>query len=292
MENQIGVIVDSFQLGLKEGIRKAREIGAAGIQIYAVEGEMSPENLTAGKRREILDYIKSYGLVVSALCGDLGGHGFQDAGENMLKIEKSKKILELARDLETKVVTTHIGIIPEDKSSRIFSDMQEACSKLCEVAKSIDGYFAIETGPEPAKRLKNFLQMLPNKRVCVNFDPANMVMVTGDDPVQGVYTLREYIVHTHVKDGIQNKHIDPRVVYGFLGFEGMQHDKISAMVSSGEYFREVPLGKGSVDFKAYFSALNDLGYKGFLTIEREVRDNPVKDISDAVIFVKQILNAL
>ena len=27
-------------------------------------------------------------------------------------------------------------------------------------------------------------------------DPANFVMVTGDDPVQAIYTLKDYIVHT------------------------------------------------------------------------------------------------
>ena len=27
-------------------------------------------------------------------------------------------------------------------------------------------------------------------------------MVTGDDPVQAVYNLKDYIVHTHVNDGV------------------------------------------------------------------------------------------
>jgi L-ribulose-5-phosphate 3-epimerase len=73
---KIGVMVDSFRLGLMEGIQKAKEVGASGIQIYAVSGEMAPENLTASRRKEILDVIRSNGLEVSALCGDLGGHGF------------------------------------------------------------------------------------------------------------------------------------------------------------------------------------------------------------------------
>jgi len=40
---QIGVMVDSFRLELEDGIRKAREVGAAGIQIYATYGRMAPE---------------------------------------------------------------------------------------------------------------------------------------------------------------------------------------------------------------------------------------------------------
>ena len=51
-------------------------------------------------------------------------------------------------------------------------------------------------------------------------------------------------------------------------------------------FIELPLGEGDVDFPAYFKALNDIGYKGFLTIEREVGDDPEKDIGNAVNFLK------
>ena len=49
------------------------------------------------------------------------------------------------------------------------------------------------------------------------------------------------------------------------------------------------MGTGSVDFKSYLKALDDIGYKGFLTIEREVGDDPAADIKTAVDFLtKQI----
>lgn len=284
--NPIGVIVDSFGVGVREGLKKAREAGAEGVQIYAVSGEMDPENLTAADRRELRDYIASLGLEISALCGDLGGHGFQDKTQNPAKVEKSKRILDLALELGTGVVTTHIGIVPEDKSGEVYSSMQEACRELNDYARSADAYFAIETGPETAARLKGFLDSLGGKGVSVNFDPANMVMVTGDDPVEGVKLLRDYIVHTHVKDGIRLREVDPRAVYGALGFEPMDHAKIAQMVSSGEFFREVPLGEGKVNFDAYFAALNEIGYKGYLTIEREVGSRPEEDIRKAVQFIQ------
>ena len=68
----------------------------------------------------------------------------------------------------------------------------------------MNAYFAIETGPETAAHLKSFLDTLSTNGVSVNFDPANMVMVTGDDPAEGASCLlKDYIVHTHVKDGIR-----------------------------------------------------------------------------------------
>lgn len=285
--NKIGVIVDSFGVGVKEGLLKAKDVGADGVQIYAVKGEFDPANLTAAARKEWKAYIASLGLEISALVGDLGGHGFQDPAQNKAKIEKSKRIMELGLELGTNVVTTHIGIVPEDTNSPIYRTMHEACVELSRYADSMGAYFAIETGPERAVHLKSFLDGLGSKGVAVNFDPANMVMVTGDDPVQGVYALKDYIVHTHAKDGIKLGPVDPRDVYGEYGYETeLDHDKIAEMAENGPTFREVPLGEGSVDWNGYLQALNDIGYKGYLTIEREVGSQPEADIRLAVNFLK------
>lgn len=286
LNNKIGVIVDSFGVGVREGLKKAKEVGADGVQIYAVSGEMDPAVLTGSKRKELRSYIDDLGLEISALCGDLAGHGFQDAEANPEKVEKSKRILDLAVELGTNVVTTHIGIVPDDKNGRIYDAMQRACEELGVYAKSMNAYFAIETGPEPAAHLKSFLDTLSTNGVSVNFDPANMVMVTGDDPVAGVKLLKDYVVHTHVKDGKRLREVDPRDVYGFLGYGAMDHEKIAEMASSGAAFEEVPLGEGKVDFPAYFAALQEIGYKGYLTIEREVGSNPEEDIRKAVQFIK------
>lgn len=286
LTNKIGVIVDSFGVGVKAGLVKAKEVGAEGVQIYAIAGEMDPANLDAAARKELKAYIESLGLEISAICGDLGGHGFQDKSVNAEKVEKSKRIMDLAVELGTNVVTTHIGIVPDDRNGEVYETMYQACEELSQYASSMNAFFAIETGPEPAAHLKSFLDTLSSKGVSVNFDPANMVMVTGDDPVEGIKLLKDYIVHTHVKDGIRYKEVDPRAVYGALGYEPMDHAKIAQMVTSGEFFKEVPLGEGKVDFNAYFVAVQEIGYTGYLTIEREVGEQPETDIRKAVEFIK------
>ncbi len=287
MNNKIGVIVDSFRAGVREGLIKAKQVGADGVQIYAVSGEMDPVTLSPAQRREWRSFIEYLGLEVSALVGDLGGHGFQDARENGWKVEKSKRILDLAAELGTNVVTTHIGIVPEDENGAIYDAMLEACEELSRYANGLGAYFAVETGPETASTLKRFLDKLSVKGVAVNFDPANMVMVTGDDPVQGVRTLKDYIVHTHAKDGIRLRETDPRNIYGSLGYEPMDHENIASLAEEGEFFREVPLGEGSVDWPAYLRALQEIGYAGYLTIEREVGTRPEEDIALAVRFLRQ-----
>lgn len=283
---QVGIMVDSFCLNLYEGIKKAKEIGGEGVQIYAVEGDMSPENLTPMQRREILDLIVSNGLVVSALCGDLGGHGFTRVEDNKWKIEKSKRIMDLAMDLECNVVTTHIGVIPEDNGHKRWKILQGACEKLGEYGDSTGAYFAIETGPETAIVLKSFLDSLYSNGVKVNMDPANLIMVADDDPVEAVYTLKDYIVHTHAKDGLMIKRTDPEIIYNFFAEGGIEDIHLE------EYFKETPLGEGCVDFDRYLKALNEIKYRGFLTIEREVGENPEGDIKKAVKYLQSKLGEL
>ena len=278
---KIGVIVDSFRIDIREAVKKAKEVGADGIQVYTTRGPMAPENLNSQQRKEFLDYVTSHGLVISALCGDLG-KGFANKEENPKLIEKSKRIMDLAKDLNTNVVTTHIGVVPEDPNHPRWAIMQEACEELAEYADSVGAYFAIETGPETSAVLKKFLDSLKSKGVRVNLDPANLVMVTGDDPVQAVYNLKDYIVHTHAKDGIMLRKGNPEVIYGMLEEE----------IQAGASFKEVPLGEGSVNFKEYLKALNSIGYNGFLTIEREVGENPEKDIRTAVEFLKKTISEL
>lgn len=278
----IGVMVDSFKTEFKTAVSKAREIGAEGLQMYCTKGDFAPENMTAEKIAEILDIVKSNGLKFSAICGDLG-QGFGNAERNKENVEKSKRIMELAKELECNIVTTHIGVVPADKTAERYKIMQEACRELADFADSLSSHFAIETGPEIAVTLKEFLDSLGSKGVAVNLDPANFVMVTGDDPVQAVYTLKDYIVHTHAKDGVQLKKSNPEFIYRVL-------HPIPEEYSQGGFYKEVPLGTGSVPFPAYLKALEDIGYKGFLTIERECGEDPAKDIKTAVDYLTKVIS--
>lgn len=276
----IGVMVESFRLPYREAVEKAASLGAKGLQIYMTQGDMSPEQLNEKKVRELLDIAKSYGLSFSAVCGDFG-QGFSDPELNKINIERSKRVMEFAKILETDIVTTHIGVVPSDSNHPRYQIMQEACRTLAEYADSMNSHFAVETGPETADVLKGFLDSLNSKGVAVNLDPANFVMVTGDDPVKAVHTLKDYIVHTHAKDGIKLLDVKPEIIYGI--------EKADEEAAWDVAFKEMPLGKGNVDFKNYLKALEEIGYRGYLTIEREVGDDPISDIKTAVNYLNNII---
>ncbi len=262
---KIGVIPDCFRLPIKQGIKKTAELHLNGIQPYAVSGDISPEQLTKTGRNELKKFVDDLGLEISALVGDFG-YGFTNPKTLDWVVKKSKGVIDLAFDIGVKIVTTHIGVVPENKNDTGWKMMAQSLPEIGTYAYNKGIVLATETGPEPASMLKEFLDFINNPGIKVNYDPANLVMVAGDDPVKGVQTLRNYIVHTHAKDGIK-----------------LPNDE-----KGNKKWEEKPLGEGNVDFPKYLKAMKEIEYNGFFTIEREVGNNPERDIIKARDFLRSL----
>lgn len=278
---KIGVITDCFKLPLDESLCLAGKLGFDGVQIYATTGEFSPQVLTEQRKAELKALLAENGLTVSALCGDMGGHGFEIAEDNKERIEKTKAIIELAAEFGAPAVTTHIGVIPADTAAPRYEAMLSAMCECGKYAAERGITLAIETGPETPKTLFGFLEKTEGG-VGVNLDPANLVMVTGEDPCEAVRLLGKYIVHTHAKDGKMLKRTDPEIIYAHFADGGIE------ALNVADYFIETPLGEGDVELEAYLAALKSIGYEGFLTIERETGDDAIADITLARDVLKRL----
>lgn len=280
---KIGVMLESLRKGsFREGVEAVAALGLDGIQVYCVDWSELNYKISSEKAKEYLDIVKSNGLVFSALCGDFAT-GFLDGEKNPEIVDKSKRVLEVAKMLECDVVTTHIGTLTDEETKKK-EDARKACRELALFADSMGSAFAVETGPEMATTLCNFLDSLGAGGVRVNFDPANLVMVAGDRPETAVKTLGKYIVHTHAKDGIKLNDGTKKDLNVVVGGEAKDHD---ALLGMGKTYLELPLGEGDVNFDTYLPALASTGFDGFLTIEREVGANPEADIAMAVQFLRE-----
>ena len=89
-----------------------------------------------------------------------------------------------------------------------------ACHGLCLNILTVNAQALTEAAhTEVLDTLGDFLDSLNSTGVAVNLDPANLRMVTGDDPVKAVHRLKKYIVHTHAKDGNRLAVGDPEIIY-------------------------------------------------------------------------------
>ncbi len=278
---KIGVLVESFKTDFETSLLKARSLGIDGIQLYVTSGENDFRVFNDAKKQRFDSLISKYSMQISALCGDLGGHGIMEEEENKTKLPDMKKIIKMANMLNVGVVTTHIGTIPSDKGEHRYEIMCSAARELGKYAADMGVVLAIETGPEKPEILKGFIEDAGANGLGVNLDPANLVMVTGVQAHHAVNVLGKYIVHTHAKDGVMLKQTEPRIIYDFFAYGGIEDLRL------GEYFKEEPLGKGDVMWDEYLQSLKNIGYNGYLTIERECGDTPEDDIKLAVDFLKK-----
>ena len=280
---KIATLADWFGVGLIEGIRESHRCGAEGVQIYAAD-EFDPRSVSKDTIAEVIKTAKEEKQTVTALCGELGGYGFEIAEDNKDKISYIKKALELADKLDCRIVTTHIGVVPSDPSVPRYQVMLDAMAECGEYAKKMGSYLAVETGPEAIATLRGLLEMCGGG-VGINYDPANLVMVGADDEVQGVRTGGEFIVHTHAKDGRSLQKIVPEEFYHNFAKGGLEWSRSCLCCE------ETPLGEGNVRWVPYLHALQEVGYDGYLTIEREVT-NGAEDIRMAVGFLQDVLKKL
>ena len=257
---KVGAFLSSFRLDFKSALEKAQEIGLAGMQLSSLGNEINVEEISDNKAAEICRMFKDHNLVISSVCGDIGGFALEDETEARKHVESTKRIMENTKLLGASIVQTHIGFIPEDFNDKKVIIMRKCLEDIGRYGEKIKVSLATETGPELALTMKRFLDTIKIPTIKVNYDPANLVM-NGFDCIGGVYELKDYIIHTHAKDGRK-----------------MPDEK-------GR--KEQPLGRGEVNFPEYIKALDEIGFNGFYVIEREVGENPVADITEAKHFLDQ-----
>lgn len=255
---KIGVFADNLGLPVREGVEKAAELGAACFQVFTTRGELLPERLTAEGRRDFKRFYEALGLELSATCCDFFT-GFVEAEKNPERIARTKPQIDLAADLGVGVITTHIGVIPEDEGEPAWSAAMSALEEIGAYAQARGVVFATETGPEPGPVLARLIERVQTDAVRVNFDPANFIYY-GFDLWEAVEALAPYVVHTHAKDAVRG--------------------------AEGQPGREVPLGQGEVDWPRYVGALQAAGYNGAFVIEREGGDDRIGDVRRAIAFLK------
>ncbi len=249
---KVGVMLDSLRKPtFEENASFAARIGADGFQMYYNGAKLLTSEQIAAQQA----HLEKCNLTAAAICGDIGG--WEDPSKFEERLERTRIIMDYTRDLGAKVVTSHIGRIPEDVNAPVYQQLLKAMEAVGRLAGERGLTYAIETGPETTAVLREFLDRLDGG-VGVNFDPANLVMAGySKNGADSVAVVAPYIVHTHAKDGTPAEH-------------------------------ETPLGEGGVDFHAWLTELKRNGYKGFLTIERECGDDPAADCKNAMAFLRKV----
>jgi L-ribulose-5-phosphate 3-epimerase len=159
----------------------------------------------------------------------------------------------IAVALGLKLVTFHAGFVPHDPADPDYAKMLGRLAAVSKIFGDQGIVVGLETGQERAEELAQLLNALNDPNVCINFDPANMLLYGKGDPILALRLLSPWIGQVHIKDAVTSR----------------------VPEAWGE---EVPVGTGEVNWHDFFSVLAQANYKGDLVIEREAGNQRLTDI--------------
>jgi sugar phosphate isomerase/epimerase len=257
---KIGVRLESLGLPLRPALEAARQMGVSGVQVDAV-GDLDPRRLSQTGRREFRTLLKAHNLELSAVgCPMRRGLDVPEAQEE--RIDFLRQALTLAFDLGPRIVIAEVGRIVDDAKDPRHVLMTEALEALGRQGDRCGSVLAIETGLESGAALRKFLGLFDTGGLGANLDPANLLM-HGYDPYDSARALREKVVHVHAKDARES--------------------------GASRQAQEVPLGHGDIDWLTFAATLEEIDYRGYVTVERESGDNRVADVAAGVQFLRRMV---
>jgi sugar phosphate isomerase/epimerase len=197
------------------------------------------------RRKTCISHLKQVIKISSMLGVNLvgtfvGGRPDKSPPENMKEIGKEfRGILAFAEDMGVRV-------------------MIENCPMIGWKKPGVPGNYAYS--PELWEAL---FHEVPSPNFGINFDPSHLVWL-GIDYLKAVQDFGSRIFHAHAKDC----EISPEGLFRF----GVYGEQLGSDPRHPGWWRYRIPGKGSVDWKAFSSALRNAGYDDVLSIELEDPD--------------------
>ena len=265
----IGVFA-SIDAGLGVHLDVAQELKVPTVQVHAPhQGTRNPAAAEA-----FLARCRAAGITVTCVFGGFEGESYADIATTARTVglvpeatrdaraQEMKEIADFTRQLGCNTVGMHIGFVPEDRNSASYKGLLDCTRDLLDHVAANGQQLNLETGQESADHLLEFIADVGRPNLFINFDPANMILYGTGDPIEALRKVGHLVRSVHCKDAKWT-----------TGRRGV------------DWGSEVPLGDGDVGMETYLRTLQEVGYSGPLTIEREIahdRTRQKADIGQAV----------
>ena len=182
------------------------------------------------------------------------------------RLEYLRKCVDFADVIGARIVTFHMGFLPEDPGGEAYRAMLSAVTDIAGHAAKKKVTISLETGQETGQQLAAFLDKITVARVGVNFDPANLVIYGVDSPSKALTHVLSRVTSVHVKDALLPD-------------------------TPGTMGREVRPGEGRAELAECLRMLRDSGFAGALIIEnyvaRGLKTDPMDELRRATAFLRQ-----
>jgi sugar phosphate isomerase/epimerase len=238
IRNPLGLRLDPDR-PVRDQIYEAARLGARGVVLDAI-GDLAPQRLGETGRRELRHILRTVELKLIALSLPTR-RPFDTTDQLDDRLRRADAAFAMAFELGTNLVLARIGPIPPEDDTARREVFTGAVRELALRADHRGVRLGIETGSDPGEKLKPFLDSLALPALAASIDPANLLQV-GIDPVQTVRELAEWVAHAYANDATGTTRTAAPNPRGF-GFP-----------------------PGALDWEEFLGSLEEIGYRGFLTV--------------------------
>ncbi|WP_026994774.1 sugar phosphate isomerase/epimerase family protein [Flectobacillus major] len=263
--------------------------GNADARRYAGVTHIDVENLTTEKVAYIQNYVQQKGIYISAL-GYYPNPLDPNTQQAQFYVEHIKKIIRAAAQLEIPVVNTFIGRDPSKNIAYNLDKYQETWPEIVLLAESLGVKIGIENCPmfftddewPGGKNLATtpviwdkMFNIIPSATLGLNYDPSHLLWQQMDY-TRPIYDYKERLHHIHLKDA--------KVYQEKL-------NRVGIMANPLEYHSPKLPGLGDINWGKFFSALNDVRYRGPVVIEVEDKayEGSTADVEKAILTARNYL---
>ena len=280
MENPIGVFA-SVDAGFGVPLEVVRELGLKTIQLHTpTKASRTEENAHAFTKK-----LQEYGITLTTVFLGFEGETYESIARTAetvglvpeatraARLVESYEIADFAAKLgavmsKPGAIGSHIGFVPHNRTSPEYKGIIATTQALCDHLAKNGQVLHLETGQEPVDLLVAFMDDVERSNIFINFDPANLILYGIGEPLDALRTVADRVRGVHCKDATAT-----------TGTSGV------------DWGTEVPFGTGQVDAGQFLRILHEIGYKGPLTIERELPSEPERqkaEIRQAVKLIEEL----
>jgi sugar phosphate isomerase/epimerase len=259
---------------LEDSIREIAKVRYSGVEILCDVPHAYPPVFRDDQIGSLKKTLASLNMQISNLnaftlyaIGDVYHPSWIDDSRER-RIEHTIECIRFAKKIGAKHLSTEPGgpLPPQSADvSQLEKMFLDGLTRVAKIAEEEDIKVLIEPEPslliENSRQFKKFITKIINsKYIRLNFDIGHFYCV-NEDPAKLVYELSDYIEHFHLAD-IANTRIHNHLIPG----------------------------KGTINFRPVFDAIDDIGYRGFVTVELyPYQDNPVQAAKEAYSYLCSIM---
>jgi sugar phosphate isomerase/epimerase len=243
---------------LRDVIRRAAAAGARGF-VLEPTGDLAPERLGETGRRELRQLLRSTETTLAAIALPTR-RSFETPDQLDDRLARIDRALKLAYELGARLALIRLGRVPPAEETRTRPQVENALRELAGRAEHRGLRLAIETGAEPAALLRALLDGQNAPSLAASLDPAAFLRM-GLDPVAAARELGPWVAHAYASDAQGVSAANPR---GF-GY-----------------------APGVLDWPEYLGSLEEIDYRGFLTVWPEPAADPVSSFATMNAMLQQI----